>query len=192
STTSDILPETLDLSCVRHIISGGEANVVETGRRFLELLAPYGLPRTAIRPAFGMTETCAGSIYSNAFPDCDSDREFASVGRPVSGLQMRIVDEDGVLARPGEPGELQLRGTMIFDGYYNNPEATHAAFTAGGWFRTGDLGRIDQGRLSLVGRSKDSIIVSGVNYFSHELEAALEPLEGIERSFTAVFPTRPK
>ena len=188
----DALPPTLDLSCLRHIISGGEANVVSTGRRFLDLLAPYGLARTALRPAFGMTETCAGSIYSNAFPDCDGDREFASVGRTVSGLQVRIIGEDGRIAPPGEPGELQLRGTMIFDGYYNNPEATRAAFTAEGWFRSGDLGRIDQGRLSLVGRSKDSIIVSGVNYFSHELEAALEPLEGIERSFTAVFPTRPK
>ena len=192
ASQGEALPATMDLSCVRHIVSGGEANVVATGQRFLELLAPYGLARTALRPAFGMTETCAGSIYSNAFPDFDREREFASVGRAVSGLQMRIVAEDGRLAPPGEPGELQLRGTMIFDGYYNNPEATRAAFTPGGWFRTGDLGRIDQGRLSLVGRSKDSIIVSGVNYFSHELEAALEPLEGVERSCIAVFPTRPK
>ena len=192
SGPGEALPATLDLSCVRHIVSGGEANLVATGQRFLELLAPYGLARSALRPAFGMTETCAGSIYSNGFPDFDREREFASVGRPVYGLQMRIVAEDGRLAPPGEPGELQLRGTMIFDGYYNNPEATRAAFTPGGWFRTGDLGRMDQGRLSLVGRSKDSIIVSGVNYFSHELEAALEPLEGIERSFIAVFPTRPK
>ncbi len=192
SGPGDALPATLDLSCVRHIVSGGEANLVATGQRFLELLARYGLARSALRPAFGMTETCAGSIYSNGFPDFDREREFASVGRPVYGLQMRIVAEDGRLAPQGEPGELQLRGTMIFDGYYNNPEATRAAFTPGGWFRTGDLGRIDQGRLSLVGRSKDSIIVSGVNYFSHELEAALEPLEGIERSFIAVFPTRPK
>jgi acyl-CoA synthetase (AMP-forming)/AMP-acid ligase II/thioesterase domain-containing protein len=183
---------TVDLSCVRHIVSGGEANVVETARCFLDLLAPYGLPRTAIRPAFGMTETCAGSIYSSDFPGCDAAREFASVGRPITGLQMRIVDADGGLAPPGEPGELQLRGTMIFDGYYNNDQATQAAFTADGWFRTGDLGRIDQGVLSLVGRSKDSIIVSGVNYFSHELEAVLERLDGVEGSFVAVFPTRPK
>ena len=85
------LDESLDLSCVRHIISGGEANVVATGQRFLQLLARYGLPDTALRPAFGMTETCAGSIYSDAFPDCDIDQEFASVGEPVDGLQMRVV-----------------------------------------------------------------------------------------------------
>ncbi len=182
----------LDLSCLRYIISGGEANVVATGQQFLRALAPYGLAASALRPAFGMTETCAGSIYSEAFPGCDSGREFASVGHPVSGLQMRIAGTDGALVQPGEVGELQLRGAMVFHGYYNNEAATLAAFTTDGWFRTGDLGHIDEGRLRLVGRSKDSIIVSGVNYFSQELETALEQLEGIERSFVAVFPTRPR
>ncbi len=181
----------LDLSCVRHIVSGGEANVVETGRRFLELLAPTGLARNVLKPAFGMTETCGGSVYSHEFPDGDGRREFASVGQPVTGFRMRIVDECGAPLPDGEPGELQLRGPMVFSSYYNNKEATRAAFTVDGWFRSGDLGCMQDGRLSLVGRSKDSIIVSGVNYFSHELEAALDPLDGIERSFVAVFPTRP-
>jgi acyl-CoA synthetase (AMP-forming)/AMP-acid ligase II/thioesterase domain-containing protein len=185
-------PFALDLSCVRYIISGGEANVVETGQCFLKLLAPCGLPHTAVRPAFGMTETCAGSIYSGEFPDCDAAHEFASVGQPIAGLHMRIADEHGASAASAEAGELQLRGAMIFDRYYNDEVATRGAFTADGWFRTGDLGRIEQGRLALVGRSKDSIIVNGVNYFSQELEVALEALDGIERSFVAVFPTRPK
>jgi thioesterase domain-containing protein/acyl carrier protein len=83
-----------------------------------------------------------------------------------------------------------LRGPMIFTHYHNNEDATCAAFTTDGWFRTGDIGQIQDGRLSLVGRHKDSIIVSGVNYFSHELETTLEKLEGIERSFVASFPTR--
>lgn len=186
------LDESLDLSCVRHIVSGGEANVVATGERFLQLLSRFGLPRTALRPAFGMTETCAGSIYSDGFPDRDIDQEFASVGAPVDGLQMRVVEEDGGIVRTGRVGELQLRGSMIFAGYYNDRESTRAAFTADGWFRTGDLGRIDHGRLTLVGRNKDSLVVSGVNYFSQELETALEPLEGMERSFIAAFPTRRK
>jgi acyl-CoA synthetase (AMP-forming)/AMP-acid ligase II/thioesterase domain-containing protein/acyl carrier protein len=185
-------PLALDLSSLRHIISGGEANLVETGRRFLELLAPYGLSRGSLWPAFGMTETCAGSIYSRAFPDCDAGREFASLGEPITGLHMRVVDDIGAPLPDGESGELQLRGPMIFTHYYNNDAATNAAFTADGWFRTGDLGRIEDGRLSLVGRSKDSIIVSGANYFSHELESVLEKTEGIERSFVAAFPTRPK
>lgn len=182
----------LDLSCLRHIISGGEAVVVETGRRFLELLAPYGLSRRALWPAFGMSETCAGSIYSRLFPEDDGEREFAALGTPVIGLDMRIADDEAKVLPDGALGELQLRGPMVFGRYYRNDEATRAAFTADGWFRTGDLGRIEDGKLSLVGRSKDSIIVSGANYFSHELETALEQLDGIERSFVAAFPTRPK
>ncbi len=62
---------------------------------------------------------------------------------------------------------------MVTPGYYRNADATRAAFTADGWFRSGDLGRLDDARLTLVGRSKDSIIVNGVNYFSHELETVL-------------------
>ncbi|KFX28317.1 peptide synthetase [Ralstonia solanacearum] len=181
-----------DLSCLRHIVSGGEAVVVETGRKFLELLAPCGLAATAIWPAFGMSETCAGSIYSCDFPDGDMAREFASLGYPIAGLQMRITDANGIRLPDGETGELQLRGPMIFSHYHKNEEATRQAFTEDGWFRTGDLGMIHGGQLHLVGRSKDSIVVSGANYFSHELEVALEQLDGIERSFVAAFPTRPK
>lgn len=181
-----------DLSCLRHIISGGEAIVVDTAQRFLDLLAPFGLARTALWPAFGMTETCAGSIYSREFPDGDAGREFAQLGLPVNGLQMRVVDDNAAVLPDGEAGELQLRGPMVFSSYYRNEAATQAAFTADGWFRTGDLGRIESGRLSLVGRSKDSIIVSGVNYYSHELETALQDVAGIERSYVAAFPTRPK
>lgn len=181
----------LDLSCIRHIVSGGEAVVVDTGLRLLASLAPNGLPRTGLWPAFGMTETCAGIVFSQEFPDRDAGREFASLGTAVTGLSMRIVDEAGAVLPDGEVGELQLRGPMVFTGYHNNPEATEAAFTADGWFRTGDLGYLDDQHLNLVGRNKDSIIVSGVNYFGHELETVLEQLDGVDRSFVAAFPTRP-
>jgi len=182
----------VDLSCLRHIISGGEANVVETGRRFLDLLAPYGLSRDVLWPAFGMTETCAGLIYSREFPEIDVGREFASVGAPIKGLEIRTVGESRALLGAGQIGELQLKGPMIFNRYHNNEDATRAAFTEDGWFRTGDLGEIDNGRLTLVGRKKDSIVISGVNYLSHELETTLEQLDGIERSFVVAFATRSK
>ncbi|WP_207850253.1 AMP-binding protein, partial [Pseudomonas sp. 21_B] len=83
----------VDLSSLRHVVSGGEAIVVATGQRFLDLLAPCGLARDALWPAFGMTETCAGSVYSREFPEGDAGREFASLGLPVAGLQMRIADD---------------------------------------------------------------------------------------------------
>lgn len=186
-------PPPLDLSCLRHIVSGGEANPVATGIGFLDRLAPYGLRRGALWPAFGMTETCAGSIYNQEFPDADRGAEFAAVGRPVDGLRIRIAEADGdTPLADGEVGEVQLTGPMITGGYWNNKEATQDAYTADGWFRTGDLGRLRGGRLTLVGRSKDSIIVNGVNYYSHDLESVLDDLEGVEKSFVAAFPTRPR
>lgn len=189
STTT---PLALDLSCLRHIISGGEAIVVETGRHFLELLARYGLTRNALWPAFGMTETCAGSVYSREFPHGDQSHEFASLGYPITDLQMRILDEQGTPVSAGQIGELQLRGPMIFTHYYNNEEATRNAFTGDGWFRTGDQGFIEGGCLHLSGRIKDSIIVNGNNYSCAELENALVRLDGIDKTFLAVTATRPK
>ncbi|HEX2313496.1 MAG TPA: non-ribosomal peptide synthetase [Thermomonospora sp.] len=182
-----------DLSAVRHIISGGEAVVSATVRRFLDGLAPYGLREDVVVPAFGMTETCAGSVFSLDFATTGRETEFAPVGRPVEGLRLRIVAEDGTVLPDdsGEAGELQLRGPMVTDGYFNDEEVTRAAFTEDGWFRTGDLGRLDDGRLTLVGRSKDSIIVNGVNYFSHELETLLQDLDGVRRGQVAAFPIRP-
>jgi acyl-CoA synthetase (AMP-forming)/AMP-acid ligase II/thioesterase domain-containing protein/acyl carrier protein len=184
--------ERLDLSQLRHIISGGEAVVVATGETFLDRFAPYGLAREALWPAFGMTETCAGSVYSRkAFPGVDGGAEFASLGTPVEGLRIRVADPEDRALPEGEVGELQLRGPMITRGYYNDETATRDAITADGWFRSGDLGRLDGGRLTLVGRSKDSVIVNGVNYFSHDIESALERLDGVARSYAAAFPIRP-
>ncbi|MEV0598710.1 non-ribosomal peptide synthetase [Streptomyces sp. NPDC050315] len=193
----DQLPDglSLDLSSVRHIVSGGEANLVTTGVAFLDKLARYGLARDVLWPAFGMTETCAGSIYNREFPEGDLGAEFAAVGRPVAGLAIRIAAEDDpvrVLEDDAEIGEVQLTGPMITNGYFHNAQATKDAFTPDGWFRTGDLGRLVDGRLTLVGRSKDSIIVNGVNYFSHELEALLEDLDGVRKSYVAASPTRPE
>lgn len=192
TTASSVDDLNLNLKKLRYIVTGGEANVVDTGRRFLDGLRTSGLARNALRPAFGMTETSAASVYSHEFPECDEGREFAAVGSPIAGFEMRIVSENGVPLPLGEPGELQVRGSMVFGRYLNNAESTKTAFSTDGWFRTGDLGRIEEGRLRLLGRSKDCIIVSGVNYFSQELETALESLEGIERSYVAAFPKRPK
>ncbi|MFE0175384.1 alpha/beta fold hydrolase [Streptomyces sp. NPDC059002] len=189
----------VDLSQVRYVISGGEATVTATARDFLAALAPYGLREDAIVPAFGMTETCAGSVFNRDFATRDGRTEFPPLGRPVQGLHIRIADDnDTVLAstdRPGvtEPGEVQLRGTMVTSGYFANERATAQAFTADGWFRTGDLGHLDaEGRLTLVGRTKDSIIVNGVNYYSHDLETVLDELGEVRRGQVAAFPVRPE
>lgn len=181
----------VNLQSIRHIISGGEAVVCATAQRYLKNLMPFGLHQDAIVPAFGMTETCAGSIFSREFSDADPGKEFASVGLPIDGLELRIVDDNDVPLVDRRIGELQLRGPMVTGGYFNNDGATANAFTADGWFRTGDRGLLDNRRLTLAGRSKDSIIVNGVNYFSHDIETSLEQLDGVEKSYVAAFPTRP-
>ncbi|WP_211245962.1 non-ribosomal peptide synthetase [Actinomadura oligospora] len=184
--------ETIDLSRLRHIISGGEAVPHATGTTFLQAFAPFGLRPDALWPAFGMTETCAGSVYSREFPGVDAGQDFASLGHPVDALEVRITDELDNVLPAGREGELQLRGPMVTTGYFENDTATRAAFTADGWFRTGDVGRLDDGRLTLVGRSKDTIIVNGVNYFSHDIEMALERLDDVASSFVAAFAIRPE
>jgi acyl-CoA synthetase (AMP-forming)/AMP-acid ligase II len=192
--TLDLLPAppSYDLSHMRHILTGGEANPLSTAVGFLDRLATCGLHRGALMPTFGMTETCAGSIYNREFPQADHGAEFAAVGRPVTGLKIRIArgEEGESLVGHDTVGEVQLHGPMVTRGYRNNPTATRAAFTSDGWFRTGDLGQLIDGRLTLVGRSKDCIIVNGVNHFSHDIENALRDIDGISNSFVAAFATR--
>ncbi|WP_080401029.1 non-ribosomal peptide synthetase [Burkholderia ubonensis] len=180
----------LDLSHLKIIVSGGEAVVNATALQFLDRLARFGLRRGVLAPAFGMTETCAGSIYARDFPASGADQEFAPLGRAIDGLDMRIADADGGVLPDGEPGELQLRGPMIFSGYLKNDDANAEAFTPDGWFRTGDSGRLDDGVLTLVGRTKESVIVHGVNYYVHEIETVLEQVDGVAESYVAAAPIR--
>lgn len=188
-----------DLSRFRILISGGEANVVETSEKLTALLRGYELPTNIeiIRPGFGMTETCAGSIYSKQCPSYDIEHrlEFNSLGTCIPGLTMRITNDVGKLAATDEPGSLEISGEILFREYFNNPKATVEAFTPDGWFITGDRAIIDEnGHLNLTGRSKESIIINGVKYFPHELETAIENanVEGLAPSYTAVFSHRPK
>ena len=118
--------------------------------------------------------------------------EFLELGTPIPGCEMRIVNpEDGVTPRPnGQSGELQVRGPMIFVRYYNNPEATSSSFVEGGWYRTGDVGIIENGKMRLSGRIKDTVIVHGVSYGIPELETHLQTVEGVTHSFLAAAPYR--
>lgn len=184
--------DVLDLSHLRHVVSGGEAVPCATGSAFLKNFARYGLRPGALWPAFGMTETCAGIIYSSEFPQVDSGHEFAGVGTPVASLDIRVADPQGNPVPDGHTGEVQLHGAMVASGYYRNEEATRSARTSDGWFRTGDLGRLANGRVRLVGRSKDTILVNGISYFSHEIETAVEQLDEVASSYVAAFPTRPE
>ena len=185
-----------DLSSLRAVISGGEANVVETCDAVTKLLSYYGVEGEVIRPGFGMTETCAGSVYGKSCPSYELGRglDYGCLGSCIPGIQVRVVLESGAIAAQGDVGLLQVRGSIVFYKYYNNPEATASAFTDDGWFITGDQAFLDEnGSLNLSGRAKESIIINGVQFYPHQIESALEDacLPGAMPSFFACFPHRP-
>ncbi|KAG1828243.1 atromentin synthetase [Suillus variegatus] len=187
---------TFNLSSIKRINSGGEAVISKTAQSFVAVLKKLAQDPLkvsfVISPGFGMTETCAGCIYEPVdLSTTEPKHEFLDLGRPVRGCEMRIVDpEDGkTVRRDGESGELQVRGPMIFVRYYNNAEATSSSFVDG-WYRTGDVGIIEDGVMRLSGRIKDTVIVHGVSYGIPELETHLQTVEGVTHSFLAAAPYR--
>ncbi len=190
--TQKIQAQHWNLSSMRFILNAGEAIVAKTARRFLELLSPQGLPASAMRPAWGMSETSSAVAFSNQFSlESTDDRDaFVEVGSPIPGISMRIVDSNDQVVEQEAIGRLQVKGVSVTSGYYQNPELNREVFTEDGWFNTGDLGFLKGGRLTITGRAKDTIIVNGLNYYSHEIEAVVEEIEGVEVSYTAACAVR--
>ena len=185
-------PPQWDLSSLKFILNAGEAIVAKTARKFLELLATYQLPPQAMHPAWGMSETASAVTFSHDFllDSTDDRQKFVEVGSPIPGFALRIVDNQKQIVTQHNIGCLQVKGASVTVGYYQNPIANQEAFTTDGWFNTGDLGFLKDGRLTLTGRQKDVIIINGLNYYSHEIEAAVEELQGIEVSYTAACAVR--
>jgi malonyl-CoA/methylmalonyl-CoA synthetase len=125
---------------------------------------------------YGMTET--GMNVSNPY---DGERRPGTVGFPLPGVELRLARARGTegvppttAARAARVGEIELRGPNVFGGYWGRPEETAAAFTADGWFRTGDIGEHDAaGYLRLVGRARELIITGGLNVYPREVEDVL-------------------
>ncbi|MEM7354378.1 MAG: condensation domain-containing protein, partial [Acidobacteriota bacterium] len=177
-----------DLSSLGFLVNAGEAVSARAVRRFLDLLGRQGLPDNALRPAFGMSETCSGITWSSGFSLADSsdDLRFVELGRPIPGAALRIVDEAGKVVETNSVGQLQAMGPSVLAGYYNNPEANSEALVGDGWFNTGDLGLLDEhGRLVITGREKDVIIVRGVSLYCQEIESVVDEIPAVEVSFTA-------
>ncbi|EGJ35263.1 polyketide synthase module [Moorena producens 3L] len=176
-----------DLSSISFLVNGGEQISPKVARRFLKLMKRQGLAETVLRPAFGMSETSGGITWSDQFSlsNTSDDMPFVGLGLPIPGACLRIVNDDNEIVHEGAIGKLQVKGASVTSGYYQNPEINQAAFTADGWFRTGDLGYLENGYLVLTGRDKDVILINGVNYPAHEIEAVVEEVDGVEISFTA-------
>lgn len=160
---------TPDLSSVRIAVSGAAPLPPEVLRAFQDR---FGI---TIWEGYGLTE-CAPAVTTNAV---GPEAKPGSIGLPLPGLEIRLVDEHGEEVEEGDPGEIQVRGPNVFAGYWARPDATAAIFE-GDWLRTGDVAyRDEDGYLFLVDRKKDLIIVSGFNVYPKEVEEALERHPGI-------------
>jgi malonyl-CoA/methylmalonyl-CoA synthetase len=156
--------KSFDLSRVRLITSGSDRLPNEVFTGFQQTFGHTLLER------YGMTET--GMNCSNPL---HGERRIGSVGLPLPGVEVRIVNSETEETLPdGQIGDVQLRGPNIFKGYWNQPGKTSESFSADGWFKTGDLGfREGDGYITLCGRSKDLIISGGLNIYPPEVERVL-------------------
>jgi long-chain acyl-CoA synthetase len=152
-----------ELPTLRLCVSGGAALPVDVLQAFEQRFD------TTILEGYGLSETSPVACFNR--PD---GRKAGSIGTPVTGVEMTLVNSDGAEVATGEIGEIAIRGHNIMKGYWHQPEATAAVLSADGWFRTGDLGRVDgDGFFYVVGRNKDLIIRGGYNVYPRELEEVL-------------------
>jgi malonyl-CoA/methylmalonyl-CoA synthetase len=172
--------ESAGMERLRLAISGSAALPAQLATRVSQWLGALPLER------YGSTE--AGLVLSNAY---HGPRRPGQVGRPLPGIEVRLIDERGGEAEPGADGEIVIRGPQVFDGYLDRPDATAEAFTAEGWFRSGDIGRVDpeSGDFEITGRSKEMIVSGGLNVFPREVENVLDEHPSVARSAVAGVPS---
>jgi long-chain acyl-CoA synthetase len=160
----DAAADSTDTSSLRVCASGGAALPVDVLRGFEErfgctLLEGYGLSETSPIASFNHPERA---------------RKPGSIGTPVHGVEMKIVDETGTELPDGERGEIVIRGHNVMKGYWKRPDATLEAIDEDGWFKTGDIGVVDEdGYFAVVDRKKDMIIRGGYNVYPREIEEVL-------------------
>ncbi len=195
-----------DLTCVRTLVNAGEQCTLPVMREFAEATAPFGVTADALLLSWGMAETCTtitftsfahpgavrtvrsdslGGELRDAQPGTPGATVFLSMGRPTVGTVFRVVGPDGVALPERWIGRLQLRSGRVTPGYLNNPEANAEAFTADGWFDTGDLAFLADGEVTITGRAKELIIINGANHYCYDLEDTVSEVSGVRPGLVA-------
>src|SRR3954454_24433750 len=153
-----------DTSTLEVCVSGGAAMPVELMGAFEERFS------CQVLEGYGLSETSPLASFNRR----DSERKPGSIGLPVDGVEMRVVDDDGADVTPGDVGEIAIRGHNVMKGYRKRPDATAEVLDADGWFRTGDIGRVDNdGYFFIVDRKKELVIRGGYNVYPREVEEVL-------------------
>ena len=162
-------------SHMRLFIAGSAPLLIETFRAWQERTGHTILER------YGMSETAM--LTSNPCRPQDGERRGGTVGFPLPGVVLRVMDDQGRPMPTGEIGGIQVQGPNVFKGYWRMPEKTAEEFTADGFFKTGDVGRVDaDGYVTIVGRSKDLIISGGYNVYPAEIEGRINDIAGVAES----------
>ena len=153
------------LASLRFVLISGSVCPFELAQSVQDLM-----PNGEVHQLWGMSELQAGAFTR---PGDDPLVRFTTVGRASPGTELRV-RLDNAPARPGTEGELEVRGRSVFDGYLDNSDASEGAFTTDGWFRTGDLARLDaKGNVQLTGRCKDVINRGGVKFNPADIETLI-------------------
>jgi long-chain acyl-CoA synthetase len=153
-----------DVSTLRMCVSGGAALAVELLREFERTFG------CMILEGYGLSETSPVACFNHP----DRERMPGSIGTPVEGVEMKLVDLHRRDSAPGEVGEIAIRGHNVMKGYWNRPDSTAEAIDADGWFYSGDMARLDaEGRYFIVDRKKELIIRGGYNVYPREIEEVL-------------------
>ncbi|WP_312008050.1 AMP-binding protein [Nocardioides alcanivorans] len=160
----------LRLGPVRLVLSGSAPLAADVVDRFVEIT---GVP---VHQGYGLTE--AAPVVTSTL--CSSDAESGSVGSAIPGIEMRLIDEDGLPPEGSDPGEIEIRGDNLFSGYW--PDGADGPDDEG-WWRTGDVGFLDDdGDLFLIDRVKELVIVSGFNVYPIEVEEVLRHVDGVREA----------
>jgi len=155
--------DAVDVSSLRLCVSGGSAMPVEIMRGFEE---QFGCK---VLEGYGLSETSPVASFNHP----DRERKPGTIGTPVEGVEMKVVDEQGAEVAQGEVGEIVIKGHNVMKGYWNREDATREAIKDG-WFHTGDMGKVDEdGYFSIVDRKKEMIIRGGYNVYPREVEEVL-------------------
>ncbi|MGZ4267739.1 MAG: long-chain-fatty-acid--CoA ligase [Solirubrobacteraceae bacterium] len=153
-----------DVSSLEVCASGGSAMPVEVMRGFEEAFG------CQVLEGYGLSETSPVASFNHP----DRERKPGSIGTPIEGVEMKVVDDDGGEVAQGEVGEIVIRGHNVMKGYFNREDATKEAIDAAGWFKTGDMAKVDEdGYFFIVDRKKDLIIRGGYNVYPREIEEVL-------------------
>ncbi|MBI3651123.1 MAG: long-chain-fatty-acid--CoA ligase [Acidobacteria bacterium] len=165
--------EEYDLSSLRHLTYGASPIAPETLRRAMKVFGCRFGQGYGLTEASPLLTVLLPEDHQAALEDQQAEKRLASCGRPVQGVEVRVVKDDGTQVSPGEVGEIIARGPNIMKGYWKRPQDTANTVRAG-WLYTGDLATVDEeGYLYLVDRKKDMIVSGGENVFSTEVEAVI-------------------